>query len=168
MAELTKSSRCPGNMQKPSELLFNIVNTSRLRLRLKLTPWSTAVLWHSSRWRYLCFSPAVFQFRIPINLCKARRQSQGAVSTTAGMKRIMLLGWCSLQWWRRRRWWESSLAGDREVCSSHLSSSPWPLRGRESRDRLLPGVGWGVGLACNMCISGLWWAEEKCWCARWR
>lgn len=99
--------------------------------------------WHPypRRWRgnppgdgICAFPPAVFQFRIPINLCKAWRQSQGAVSTTAGMKRIMPLGWCSLL-----RRWESSLAGDREVCSSHLSSSPWPPRGRESRGRLLLG-----------------------------
>lgn len=53
--------------------------------------------WQFSGWWYLHRSPAVFQFRIPINLCKAWRQSQDAVSTT-GMKRVMLLGWCSLLW----------------------------------------------------------------------
>lgn len=63
-------------------------------------------IWRSSSWSScggslgddICTVPLLFfQFRIPINLCKAWRQSQDAVSTT-GMKRVMLLGWCSLLW----------------------------------------------------------------------
>lgn len=93
-------------------------------------------VWCISGWQYLHFSPAVFQFRIPINLCKAWRQSQDAVSTT-GMKRIMLLGWCSLLRG------DSSLMGDTEVCSSHLSSPLWPPRGWQLP---WPPAAWGASV----------------------
>lgn len=107
----------------------------------------------------ICTIPLLFfQFRIPINLCKAWRQSQDAVSTT-GMKRVMLLGWCSLLWGG------SSLTGDREVCPSHLSSLLWPPRGwwvprspaacgaRVQYVHFRPLVGWQKLLMCSLLLS---------------
>lgn len=135
------------------KLYFNIVNISCLCHGLESTHMFMVFIWWFSGWRYLHFSPAVFQFRIPINLCKAWRQSQDAVSTM-GMKRIMLLGWCSLLWGT-----PPSLVTEKfapviyQVLSGHRGAG-------ESQGRLLLG-----GPACNMCILGLWWAGKNCWCA---
>lgn len=132
---------------------INIVNISCLCHGLESTHIFMVFVWWFSGRRYLHFSPAVFQFRIPINLCKAWRQSQDAVSTT-GMKRIMLLGWCSLLWGT-----PPSLVTEKfapviyQVLSGHRGAG-------ESQGRLLLG-----GPACNMCILGLWWAGKNCWCA---
>lgn len=143
--------------------LVTIVNFRLLSFHINDLDWN----WHSYSWSWrgsslgdgICtVPPAVFQFRIPINLCKAWRQSQDAVSTT-GMKRVMLLGWCSLLWGG------SSPTGDREVRSSHLSSLLWPPRGCKSHGRLLLGgasvqyvhfrplVGWQKLLMCSLLLS---------------
>lgn len=95
-------------------------------------------------------SPAVFQFRTPINLCRAWRQSQDAVSTR---KRIMLLGWCSLLWEERRGWAPPSLVTEKfapliyQVLSGHWgagNSQGHLLLGGASVQyvRFRPRVGW--------------------------
>lgn len=119
-------------------------------------------IWRSSSWSWrgsslgddICTVPLLFfQFGIPINLCKAWRQSQAAVSTT-GMKRVMLLGWCSLLWG----------APPSPVTEKFAPVIYQVFPGCQgdggSHGRLLLG-----GPVCNMCILGLWWADKNCWCA---
>lgn len=96
------------------------------------------------------FHSSAFQLTCPCYHANHR----GVALSTNSIQRIMLLGRCSsLQG-------SSSPAGDREVCSSHLSSPGWPPKGRPVPAVCLPLLG---GPACNMCTSAV---KRKCWYAQ--
>lgn len=121
-------------------------------LWLTVVPWTQHVidrqihtlhmLWCGDN---ICALPVPFHSSAFQLTCPCYHANHGGVAlSTNSIQRIMLLGWCSsLQG-------GSSPAGDREVCSSHLSSPGWPPKGCPVPSVRLPLLGEGQRAICAL------------------